>query len=344
MKRHLVPAILTLCALLALTAPLVAQQAAPSESGPRVIMPEPVFDAGKIAKGEKITHDFVIRNDGEATLEITDVRPACGCTVADYDRTIAPGASGKVHAVVDTTTFAGPISKGITVLTNDPVNPRLQLSVKAVVQPYLFVQPGFARFVQPQLSKPGKIEQIVFTTTFDDLQIEKVESPYPFLTVDYKLAGEDDEPREQGVGPQYIFTFTLDYDRAPIGTLADYVSIYTNHPNQRVLKVPVSGFVRPMISVTPTEADFGEIELDGERQASMLIRSFAEEDVKVTGAVSSVPGVELQVEPLEEGRRYTLQVTLKPDMPKGPFDGTITISTDSAKKPVVEVPLRGTAI
>jgi hypothetical protein len=341
--RTATPAILTL--LLALgAAVLPAAPAAAQELHPRVVLPEPVYDAGGVAKGEKISHEFVIRNDGEGVLEISDVRPACGCTVAEFDKTIAPGESGTVRAALDTMTFDGPIAKDITVLTNDPINPKLRLSIKADVRPYLFIQPGYARFVQAQQSAPGVVEQIVFTTTFDDLEITNVESPYPFLAVTYREATPEDEPREHGVGRQWVVTLTLDYTKAPVGTLAEYVTLHTNHPNQPVAKLPVSGFVRPMIAVTPTAADFGEIDLSEAQNASMLIRSFAAENVAVTSAETDVPGVELAVTPIEEGKRYALQVTLSPAMPKGRFDGTIKIKTDSPKAPLIEVPLRGTAI
>jgi hypothetical protein len=336
-------AILTLLLTLGAVA-LPAAPAAGQALHPRAVLPEPVYDAGGVAKGEKISHDFLIRNDGEAPLEISDVRPACGCTVAEFDRAIAPGESGSVRAVLDTTTFDGPIAKDITVFTNDPVNPQLRLSVKADVRPYLFIQPGYARFVQAQQSEPGMVDQIVFTTTFDDLRILEVESPYPFLAVSYREATAEDEPREHGVGRQWVVTLTLDYAKAPVGTLAEYVTLHTNHPNQPIAKLPVSGFVRPMIAVTPPAADFGEIDVSEAQNASMLVRSFATEDVEVTSAETDVPGVELAVTLIEKGKRYALQVTLSPEMPKGRFDGTIKIKTDSPKAPLIEVPLRGTAI
>lgn len=337
------PAILTLLCTVGAVA-LLAAPAAGQALHPRAVLPEPVYDAGGVAKGEKISHDFVIRNDGEAPLEISDVRPACGCTVAEFDKTIAAGESGTVRAALDTTTFDGPIAKDITVFTNDPVNPKLRLSVKAEVRPYLLIQPGYARFVQAQQSEPGVVSQIVFTTTFDDLKITSAESPYPFLAVTYREATAEDEPREHGVGRQWVVTLTLDYTKAPVGTLAEYVTLYTNHPNQPIAKLPVSGFVRPMIAVTPPAADFGEIDVSEAQNASMLVRSFAAENVAVTSAETDVPGVELAVTPIEEGKRYALQVTLSPAMPKGRFDGTIKIKTDSPKAPLIEVPLRGTAI
>jgi Protein of unknown function (DUF1573) len=347
MKRTLFPVILTLCAVLSPACLLLAEEpsaAAPStQAHPKAVFAEVIKDVGRVGKGEKIAHDFVIKNAGDAPLEITDVKPTCGCTVAEFDHTIPPGGTGKIHAVVDTTDFGGPISKTIYVYTNDPDNARVELAVKAEVQPYVFVLPGFARFIQPQGSEPGSVEEIMFTGSFDDLEITKAESPYPFMTVTYRPAREE-ERREQGQGKQWVLTFTVDYKKTPIGTIADFVTVYTNHPKQPIVRIPVSGFVRPMIAVTPPEADFGEIDLSTPQEARLIVRSFDPAGIQVTSAETDVPGVRVEVTSIEEGKRFALNVTFTPAMAKGDFSGTITLRTTSAITPVVEVPLRGTAI
>ena len=347
MKRTLSPVILTLCTVILPGGILFAQEpkaaAESAQPRPKAVVVEAVKDAGGVAKGEKITHDFVIKNEGDAPLEITDVKPTCGCTVADFDHTIVPGGSGKIHTVLDTTDFGGPIAKTIYAYTNNPDNARIELTVKAEVQPYIFVLPGFARFIQPQGSDPGSVEEIIFTRSFDDLEITKTESPYPFMKVDTRPA-RDDERREQGIGNQWVVSFTVDYKQAPIGTIADFVTVYTNHPKQAIARIPVSGFVRLMIAVTPPEADFGKIDLSTPQEARMIVRSFDPAGIEVTSAETDVPGVQVEVTPIEVGKRFALHVTLTPAMAKGDFNGTITLRTTSATKPVVEVPLRGTAI
>ena len=47
---------------------------------------------------------------------------------------IKPGKSGKVHANVDTTGFAGPIAKAVTLETNDPSVPTAQVTISAIVK------------------------------------------------------------------------------------------------------------------------------------------------------------------------------------------------------------------
>jgi len=341
-------AILTLFVALLATLPLFADEEAaskPKVHQPKAVVEELVYDAGKVDKGAQVTHDFVISNQGTATLEITDVRPACGCTVADYDSPIAPGASGKIHAAVDTTDFAGGISKGMTVLTNDPDNPRIVLTIKAAVEPSVYLRPGFARFIQAQDSDPGKVEEIIFSRDMDDLKILDAESPYPFLKVDTRPA-TDDEKEKSGTGNQWVVTLTLDYSKAPVGPLADYVRLTTNHPKQQEVQIPVSGFVRPMVVVTPTTADFGKIEVGDHTGVSLILKNYAYEGMKI--AVDSQqklpPGVSVDVESVKEGREFVVNIALGQDLPEGPFDGVIRLKTDNPKKPVIEIPVKGTRI
>lgn len=319
-----------------------AQEAAPADAKPKAHVAQPVHDAGTVAPGKEVIHDFVVENQGTAPLEITDVRPACGCTVAQFDRVIAPGASGKVHAVLDTSTFAGAISKGVTVLTNDPVRPSIQLTVKANVEPHLMVNPGYARFLQPQLSDPGVVEQRLWTKSFDELEILEVTSPYPFLTVTHERIESAEDRHEDGAGPQHQLTFVLDYTEAPVGALGEYVTVRTNHPVQPEVKIPVSGFVRPLVVVTPNEANFGAVEM-GEDGAfgSLILKHYGSTPLEIRAAESSVAGVEVEVVPVTEGTEFRVRVQLSPDMPKGAFDGVIKLSTNQPRKPTLEIPVKG---
>ncbi|HEY7159841.1 MAG TPA: DUF1573 domain-containing protein, partial [Acidobacteriota bacterium] len=71
-------------------------------SKPKMQIVEPSYDAGEMYKtNKKIQHDFIIKNIGAAELKIINARPGCGCTVTQFDKTIAPGAEGKVTASVD---------------------------------------------------------------------------------------------------------------------------------------------------------------------------------------------------------------------------------------------------
>jgi hypothetical protein len=350
MKRHPAPVILALCAILPLAAIASFAAAPPAPAAPsgahgKAVAVDPVKDAGQVAKGDKLNQDFEIRNDGSGPLEITEVRPACGCTVASFDKTIAPGKTGKVHVVVDTVTFTGPVAKGVTVFTNDPANPQIELTVRAKVEPYIAVKPGYARYVIVRgEAKEGNIAQTLWAPDGTPMEVIKVESPWPYLTVGYRQAQEGErQPDVDAKIKQWRVDMKLSSE-APVGPLAGFVTVHTTHAKQKLIQIPVSGFVRPVVAVTPPKADFGQLEIKEPVRKSLNVRSFATEPIKVIGVDSEGQGIEAKFEPLEEGRDYAVKVTLNPGMPKGPFHRKLSIRTDSPKSPVIEVELTGTVL
>lgn len=94
----------------------------------------PIFDAGKVLKGEKIDAEFEIKNTGAYPLVIAEVKGSCTCTVADKPKNpIMPGDSYVIRAYVDTDrTGTGAINKPITIVAN--TDPSIStVTVKAVV-------------------------------------------------------------------------------------------------------------------------------------------------------------------------------------------------------------------
>lgn len=352
MKRHSHRAILALSAILLLAplgaqvfaaAPASAKATAPAAAKPKAVAVTPIKDAGSVAKGDKVTQDFEIRNDGAAALEITDVKPACGCTVASYDRTIGPGKTGKVHLVIDTSTFTGPVSKGVTVFTNDAANPQLELTVRVKIEPYITVKPGFARYsIVKDEAKEGTIAQTLYASDGTPMDVVKVDSPWPYLAVSFREAQEGERVADVKV-KQWRVETKLSSD-APVGPLAGYVTVHTNHAKQKTVEIPISGFVRPVLAVTPPKADFGKVDTKEQRHWVLDIKNFATEPIKVISVDPPGNGVEAKLEPLEEGREYAVRLTLSSAVAKGPLHGKLTIHTDSPKSPVLEVEMVGTVL
>jgi hypothetical protein len=336
MQRQMKTVILALCAAFWVAAVF-------ADAKPKAVVVEPIKDVGSVAKGEKATADFLIRNDGDAVLEITNVQPACGCTVAEYDKTIAPGKTGKVHAVVDTATFNGPIAKGVTVFTNDPATPQIELTLRVKVEPYINVKPGYARYITVQ-GEPleGNIVQTLWVPDGTPMEIVKADSPWPFLTVTYREATAA-ERLPDAKGKQWKVEMKLSND-ARVGPLADYVTIHTTHPKQKIVQIPISGFVRPVMAVTPPVGDYGEIELKEPLKKSLSVKNFATEPIKLTSVETSTKGIDAKIEPLQDGREYSIRVTLDPSLGKGPFHGKLTLHTDSAKVPQLDVEIKGTVL
>jgi len=308
-------------------------------SGPTAVALGTIKDFGVVDKGQRVTHEFLIRNDGDAALQITEVKPGCGCTVAEYDRTIVPGETGKVTATVDTRNFKGGIAKSVRVFTNDPKNPQIDLVIKANVKSRVEVDPGYARFIAVYGEPQKTSVQSVWSGDRRDLDIVKAESPYPFVKVSFREA-EEEERLKGASGRQWQVEVELDKD-APVGPMADFIVLTTNHPKLKTLRIPVSGFVRPVMSVTPRIADFGRRELSEPQTASLEIRNLSSSAVSLSEVTTDLDGLKAEIEPLEEGRLYKILLTLEPGMAKGDFEGQVTISTNSTKQPTIEVSVKG---
>lgn len=324
--------------------PFVAATAA-SAAGPEAVPLEPVKDFEIVPRGEVVQHTFEIANQGDAPLQITDVRPACGCTVVDYDKTIQPGAVGKLATKVDTTDFFGPISKSIAVFTNDTDNPKLNLVVKANVKPFIAVTPGYARFNYVQGEPIQPIGQTIWAEDGRDIEVLKVDDPYEYVDIKVRPA-RGDELSDKAKGNQIRLEVHLQPD-APIGALRKYVEVETNHPKQSKVKIPLSGFIRPRSHVTPMELDLGQ--LDGSTlplRRTLHLTNFATQGIEVQSVEPGVDGISAEVSTSEKqpGHRFQLFLTLGPEMPKGSFDTVLRIRTTDAQKPLIEVPVRGTIL
>jgi len=81
---------------------------------------EEMFDFGKITQGEKVTHTFKFKNEGDSPLIITDAKTTCGCTVPDYpkNKPIAPGEGGEIVVTFNSAGKQGKQEKPITLSAN----------------------------------------------------------------------------------------------------------------------------------------------------------------------------------------------------------------------------------
>jgi len=308
----------------------------------RAVVREPIVDVGRVAQGQKVEHDFVLRNEGDTALTVREVKPACGCTVARYDESIAAGGSGKITAVLDTAAFSGPIAKSVEVFTSDSSNPKITLVIKADIRPQIDVEPGYARFVVVEGVGSESSVQTLWTNDGPDLEIRGVRSPYPFVKATYeRLDGSTDSGSD---GARWEVRLSLDRNRAPVGPLADYLEVETNHPKLRVLKIPVSGFVRPVVSVTPRIAELGSRRLEAPYSTSLEVRNQTDAAISVESVSADIAGVDVELEEVEVGKIYRIVLTLSPEMAKGPFAGKLQITTTSERRPLLEVDVSGTIL
>jgi hypothetical protein len=84
--------------------PLLALQAGTLRAG-QVVCSSPLFEAGEVRSGAPLAHTFKLTNKGGSAVEVSEVKPSCGCLQPKIDRRrLEPGQSAALTVEVNTLT------------------------------------------------------------------------------------------------------------------------------------------------------------------------------------------------------------------------------------------------
>src|SRR5262249_31790011 len=93
-----------------------------------IVVDEPHYDFGSMQRGTSKSHEFVIRNTGNAPLKIRNGGTTCKCTLSKVaEESIPPNGSTKVKLEWTAKIDNGPFSQEATILTNDPTESQIKL-------------------------------------------------------------------------------------------------------------------------------------------------------------------------------------------------------------------------
>jgi hypothetical protein len=333
--------------LLAVPALAVAQQAQPGAdakapaSKATIDIAEKIKDFGQVAKGEKLKAVFEVKNTGTIPLEISSVRPTCGCTVANFDKTVAPGATGKIEAEVDTTAFSGPIAKSVLVFSNDAANPQVNLVIKAEVRSFVEVLPrNLLRFNVLQ-GEPATEKVVLSSADGTDFQVTGVDTAGGPYEVKFRELPEKERIPERK-GSQWEVTVTVPAN-APEGLLNHKLIVKTTAPKAQEVTLQTSGVVRPIVQVIPGEINFGTLASDAPVGRNViLINNRQGTQLDLTKLEIDNSQFSYEVIPLQAGQRYQVAVTMAAGTPKGVQKATLKITTTDPARKLIEIPIQAT--
>lgn len=232
-------------ALLALSLITLLGALPAAAQNPKLVITETTFDAGGVAKGEVIEHDFVVKNTGDADLLVLSVKPACGCTTPGFDKIIPPGGEGKITLKVDTARFKGQISKSASVTTNDASQPNLRLVVNANVTTFIDVLPRDVVTFRQYRGEEKKQEVTVRSNEPGKFEIKDVQVNGD--SIKHELIRNGDS--------EYTVAVWLD-KAAAIGNVSGSLKLLTSSAKEPNVTLTVRGSVLGQISVNPSTLYF----------------------------------------------------------------------------------------
>lgn len=103
------------------------------------------MDFGLIDRKETAHRPLKVRNTGRAPLKIHNIKTSCLCTqghIAPEQSTILPGNEAVIDVTVNPLRLIGFVStKTLTISSNDPLRPMIQVNVSARVDPEYKIEP-----------------------------------------------------------------------------------------------------------------------------------------------------------------------------------------------------------
>ena len=111
---------------------------------PRVEFTKLRHDFGDILRGSRVSHSFDFVNAGSGVLQIRSIHASCGCakTQVEPKDQFAPGEKGRITFEFDSSYFAGPLVRTLTVDTNAPMPSTVTLTFTAEILEELQVRPA----------------------------------------------------------------------------------------------------------------------------------------------------------------------------------------------------------
>jgi hypothetical protein len=105
-----------------------------SLQAPKARWSESNYDYGRVKQGDKISHEFVVRNDGKKDLLIHKAKTSCSCLKTNISKTtVAAGDSSIVKVDFDSFGKEGRDSRKVDVYLNDYLNPDVSIEIKGEV-------------------------------------------------------------------------------------------------------------------------------------------------------------------------------------------------------------------
>lgn len=252
-----------------------------------VVFDRTTVDVGEVRSGQPLARAFSFRNDGTEPVEIVGLRTACGCLKPRLDkRSYAPGEGGQLTLEVHTLSqtegpHAWPLV--VTARTGDQSS-ETTLELRARVLTEVTVQPPVMT-----LFAGGALTHHLTVTDrrSTPLTVTAVECTPPQLTGTVLVR---DRFRE---GPENtLVELRLSAD-CPDGRHEGMVTLRTDDPAYRELKVPITVVKRPRQSVAASPASVSLVTAPGQSNTSriVLLRPAGTEAVRVESVQADDPAL-----------------------------------------------------
>ncbi len=336
MNQGLIPiSVATLASAFLSLPPLSARAETPSAdsaAAPHIQFDNMVYDFGSVQPTEMVIHEFVFTNTGNATLEISGVRPSCSCTTAgEWTKSVAPGGTGTIPLRLNPSNFTDKVVKGATVTSNDPEQSSVYLQLTGSVWRPVEVTPRHAYFTVREGSETNQTKVIrIINHGTEDIKLSKPEWNNPTFKAELKTIKPGKE-------------FEVDVSLVPpIEPSRSVTPITLKTSSTNLSEVTISAYVMVLsaIQVMPQRIVLPSGPVGGGSHYSVRIRNNDSQPLKLSEPSVNADGVEITMKESQPGRLYSLQLTFLDGFQIEPGKSVhLIIKSNSSTMPVIQVPI-----
>lgn len=312
------------------------------------------YKFGSMLHGATESHDFVVRNLGDAPLKLNITGSTCKCTVGELEKSLLPpGEETTVSMTWTAQSVRVDFGQSATLETNDPLNSELKLTVRGKIADSFVMQPqelnlgdiprseGLTTsfFVFAYIDDAEELRDLTWTNTRAK---DKVDLEYKKIPID-----SEKFPKHADAKSAFEVTVTLE-PGMPLGSIGSRIQFRTNKEEKiGTLDVTAIGRVVGDVAIFGGSAydpklatlKLGNVKSSDGASATLMLSIQGEAKESIKPEISSVePSQSLKVffgEPKDMGNRKIYPITFEVPVgaPLAYFPGT---ASDNFGKVVIK--------
>jgi len=272
---------------------------------PKISVEEEIYDFGSVEPGQRVNHEFIIKNIGNAPLVVEKIKTSCGCAGASIqNNVIQPNHKEKLSVWYKARKISGETTQWVALLTNIQEHPDIMLHLKANVVPKFQSDPSIMNFGildKNQLPLTKKL-RVMIDESQQDIDIKS------FNATSDNSVTLNTKKLQSGI---YEVFATIPKE-TPSGFISGNISLHLQ--GKDTLVVPMMGKIIGEFYAFPGELFWGKVKPGAtEKKVKILSqqKSVASISVDVIGPIKTLISVEID----SVGNEKVLVVTMKPKTP-----------------------------
>lgn len=323
----------------------------PPPKAPRVSVDDIEHNFGYVRRFEECNHQFWIRNVGNAPLKLEKAGTSCKCTTSFVaEDAVPPGGRVPIDVALKVETD-GAFSQTVTIRTNDPLKPELELIIHGNVRAVLAVDRPTVELPSMRPGDTRTEEVVVYSQVWDEFVLPTVVASSESMNWELDTLSPE-KAEELSATAGYVVRVHWKMPEGEVGYWGGRLDL-AGHPSddpdaRQTLGVSFMAPLRRPVELVGTgylnELDFGVLThgVGGRKRAVLIVRGeHPEGEVR---AVEVEPKfLDVQIEPIEDpdsdADTYRIAVVVPRDAPPCGYyakKGRVRIATGHPKSPFVE--------